>query len=258
MTPYKPTLVEVVESLDAANPGLYLTYTPPNTPSLGPFVLPQPGLEIDEVNSLKLHTPSRSPQRETAESLPSPPKVSPWTGLSYLVEEPTDMEGNILPQNPTNPTTHSSSTIWHGDTLLEPDYTAFNELARDTALCRNEVHYLEQQLRQPEQGRTVTEQVCLQLRLEIEYLEAVRGIEREHLEGWIREAENRAEGGSQEKAEAAIESMKATFPNSKGEAIYLHLNLDDLTTIKASVNDFLSKEDKLNVLWNNAGVLGPA
>jgi retinol dehydrogenase-12 len=62
---------------------------------------------------------------------------------------------------------------------------------------------------------------------------------------------------SEEKTNAAIESIKAAFPNSKGEAIYLHLDLDDLTTIKASANDFLSKEDKLNVLFNNAGVMVP-
>jgi NAD(P)-dependent dehydrogenase (short-subunit alcohol dehydrogenase family) len=30
-----------------------------------------------------------------------------------------------------------------------------------------------------------------------------------------------------------------------------------LTTIKASAEEFLSKEDKLNVLWNNAGVMIP-
>jgi NAD(P)-dependent dehydrogenase (short-subunit alcohol dehydrogenase family) len=62
---------------------------------------------------------------------------------------------------------------------------------------------------------------------------------------------------SADKTNAAIESIKAAFPNSKGEAIFLHLDLDDLTTIKASANEFLSKEDKLNVLWNNAGVMVP-
>ena len=62
---------------------------------------------------------------------------------------------------------------------------------------------------------------------------------------------------SADKTNAAIESIKGAFPNSKGEAIFLHLDLDDLTTIKASANEFLSKEDKLNVLWNNAGVMIP-
>lgn len=39
--------------------------------------------------------------------------------------------------------------------------------------------------------------------------------------------------------------------------MYLHLDLDDLTTIKTSAEEFLSKEEKLNVLWNNAGVMFP-
>jgi retinol dehydrogenase-12 len=62
---------------------------------------------------------------------------------------------------------------------------------------------------------------------------------------------------SAEKTAATIESVKTAFPNSNGQAIYLHLDLDDLTTIKASASEFLSKEDKLNVLWNNAGVMVP-
>lgn len=39
--------------------------------------------------------------------------------------------------------------------------------------------------------------------------------------------------------------------------MFLRLDLDDLTTIKASAQEFLSKEEKLNVLWNNAGVMTP-
>jgi len=60
-----------------------------------------------------------------------------------------------------------------------------------------------------------------------------------------------------EKATRAIERIKTNFPNAKGELIYLHLDLDDLTTIKASAEEFLSKEEKLDVLWNNAGVMVP-
>jgi retinol dehydrogenase 12 len=33
--------------------------------------------------------------------------------------------------------------------------------------------------------------------------------------------------------------------------------LDDLTTIKASAEEFLAKETRLDVLWNNAGVMLP-
>lgn len=60
---------------------------------------------------------------------------------------------------------------------------------------------------------------------------------------------------SQDKANAAISSIKATFPDSKGELIFLRLDLDDLSKIKASAEEFLSKEDQLDVLWNNAGVM---
>ncbi|TVY41840.1 putative oxidoreductase [Lachnellula occidentalis] len=62
---------------------------------------------------------------------------------------------------------------------------------------------------------------------------------------------------SAEKATRAIESIKTNFPSSKGQLVYLHLDLDDLTTIKASAEEFLGKEDKLDVLWNNAGVMVP-
>ncbi|KUJ17225.1 NAD(P)-binding protein [Mollisia scopiformis] len=63
---------------------------------------------------------------------------------------------------------------------------------------------------------------------------------------------------SSEKATKAISSIQTAHPKSNGELIYLHLDLDDLTTIKASANDFLSKETRLDVLWNNAGVMNPA
>ncbi|KAL3421161.1 putative short-chain dehydrogenase [Phlyctema vagabunda] len=62
---------------------------------------------------------------------------------------------------------------------------------------------------------------------------------------------------SEERSQAAIESIKSKFPNSKGALAFLHLDLGDLSTIKKSAEDFLGKEDRLDVLWNNAGVMVP-
>lgn len=63
---------------------------------------------------------------------------------------------------------------------------------------------------------------------------------------------------SKEKALSAISSIKASAPQSKGTLSYLPLDLADLSTTKASAQAFLSKEDKLHVLFNNAGVMLPA
>lgn len=51
--------------------------------------------------------------------------------------------------------------------------------------------------------------------------------------------------------------MKAAYPESKGKAIFLSLDLSDLTTIKSSADEFLAKESRLDVLWLNAGVMVP-
>jgi retinol dehydrogenase-12 len=60
-----------------------------------------------------------------------------------------------------------------------------------------------------------------------------------------------------EKADHTIGTIKAKCPSSTGELVYLHLDLSDLTTIKASVQEFLNREKRLDVLWNNAGVMVP-
>ncbi len=39
--------------------------------------------------------------------------------------------------------------------------------------------------------------------------------------------------------------------------MFLKLDLGDLTTIKKSVEEFLRNEQRLDVLWNNAGVMVP-
>ncbi|KAF2257821.1 NAD(P)-binding protein [Lojkania enalia] len=62
---------------------------------------------------------------------------------------------------------------------------------------------------------------------------------------------------SQTKAESAISSIKSACPTSTGSLIFLLLDLADLSTIKASASEFLAKETKLNVLFNNAGLQAP-
>lgn len=62
---------------------------------------------------------------------------------------------------------------------------------------------------------------------------------------------------SQDKANKAIKEISDEFPTSKGGLAFLKLDLGDLTTIKASVDEFLAKETKLDVLFNNAGVQNP-
>lgn len=59
---------------------------------------------------------------------------------------------------------------------------------------------------------------------------------------------------SQEKADVAIKDLK----NSTGkEALFLKLDLADLKSVKASVEEYLSKETTLDVLFNSAGVMFP-
>ncbi|TAQ84494.1 hypothetical protein B7494_g7187 [Chlorociboria aeruginascens] len=62
---------------------------------------------------------------------------------------------------------------------------------------------------------------------------------------------------SEDKSNRAIEAIKKAHPKSTGELVFLKLDLSDLSTIKASAQKFLSKEDKLHVLFNNAGLMGP-
>ena len=59
------------------------------------------------------------------------------------------------------------------------------------------------------------------------------------------------------KANDAISSLQAEHPDSKGQLIFLQLDLADLPTIKASAEEFLRAESRLDVLFNNAGVMLP-
>jgi retinol dehydrogenase-12 len=64
-------------------------------------------------------------------------------------------------------------------------------------------------------------------------------------------------GRSEDKARAAIAKWEAACPQSKGRLVLLYLDLADLTTIKPSVEAFLAKESRLDVLVNNAAVMVP-
>jgi retinol dehydrogenase 12 len=66
-----------------------------------------------------------------------------------------------------------------------------------------------------------------------------------------------AAGRSEEKTQAAVSAIKETHPSSIGRIEYLHLDLGDLTTIKASASSFLANETSLHLLFNNAGVMTP-
>ncbi|KAF5562480.1 hypothetical protein FPHYL_5674 [Fusarium phyllophilum] len=62
---------------------------------------------------------------------------------------------------------------------------------------------------------------------------------------------------SQSKTGQIIRDIQAAHPNSTGNMIFLPLVVDDLTAIKASAQEFLSQESRLDVLYNNAGVMVP-
>jgi retinol dehydrogenase 12 len=60
---------------------------------------------------------------------------------------------------------------------------------------------------------------------------------------------------TESKALAAIQDIKAANPNSKGKLVFIRLDLGDLTTVKPAAEEFLAKETRLDVLFNNAGVM---
>lgn len=66
-------------------------------------------------------------------------------------------------------------------------------------------------------------------------------------------------GRSEANAKKAIEQIQASGPESSstGTLEFLHLQLDDLSSIRASADNFRRRESKLDVLWNNAGVSRP-
>lgn len=64
-------------------------------------------------------------------------------------------------------------------------------------------------------------------------------------------------GRSEEKANKALAEIKSAHPSSDGRLEFLHLDLSDLPTIKPAAEAFLRREQRLDVLTNNAGVMMP-
>lgn len=64
-------------------------------------------------------------------------------------------------------------------------------------------------------------------------------------------------GRSKEKFDEAEARIRADIPTSSGSLAFLQLDLANLDAIKVSADDFLSKEKRLDVLVNNAGVMFP-
>ncbi|KAI0486798.1 short-chain dehydrogenase [Xylaria cf. heliscus] len=60
-----------------------------------------------------------------------------------------------------------------------------------------------------------------------------------------------------EKGASAIASIREAHPSSDGRLEFLHLDLSDLSTIKTAAEVFLARENRLDVLFNNAGVMFP-
>ena len=60
---------------------------------------------------------------------------------------------------------------------------------------------------------------------------------------------------SEPKAQKAIAAITEAYPRSEGRLEFLQLDLADLSTIKPAVGNFTTRQQRLDVLVNNAGVL---
>lgn len=64
-------------------------------------------------------------------------------------------------------------------------------------------------------------------------------------------------GRSVDRAQQAIKDIRTAITSSRGNLDFLHVELDDMRSVKEAVQVFKTKESKLHVLWNNAGVSWP-
>lgn len=64
-------------------------------------------------------------------------------------------------------------------------------------------------------------------------------------------------GRDREKANQAISKLQNEVPRSSGRLEFLHLDLADLENVRDAAAQFMSMENRLDVLVNNAGVMTP-
>lgn len=64
-------------------------------------------------------------------------------------------------------------------------------------------------------------------------------------------------GRNRPRMEEAIAALKQEYPESQGRLGFFSLDLADLATIKPAVAEFIAKENRLDVLFCNAGVMVP-
>ena len=62
-------------------------------------------------------------------------------------------------------------------------------------------------------------------------------------------------GRSEKRVLEAIRLIRDEIPLSQGNLVWLPLDLSDLASVKMAAEEFLSKEERLDILWNNAGVM---
>lgn len=62
-------------------------------------------------------------------------------------------------------------------------------------------------------------------------------------------------GRSEAKYDGAVAHIQQACPQSKGRLKFLRLDLSDLRTIKPAAEQFMTQEQDLHVLTNNAGVV---
>lgn len=62
---------------------------------------------------------------------------------------------------------------------------------------------------------------------------------------------------SEDKASAAIKDIHSAFPDSRGRLKFLSIDLSDLNSVATAAKNFIASSDRLDVLFNNAGVMHP-